>query len=145
MAFRFTLDSVLRVRESVEEKEEQVLQKAQFEVERVRQRIDELTEELAQANRERNEALLHATEAYRLQDLQAGIEAAKEARQTLLETLETVKAERDRQMKIYQAARSGRQMLSDLETQQRGEWEVEQTRMQQKRIDDIFAARFQRG
>lgn len=145
MAFRFTLDSVLRVRESVEEKEEQVLQKAQFEVERVRQRIDELTEELAQANRERNEALLHATEAYRLQDLQAGIEAAKEARQTLLETLETLKAERDRQMKIYQAAHSGRQMLSDLETQQRGEWEVEQTRMQQKRIDDIFAARFQRG
>lgn len=145
MGFKFSLASVLRLRESIEQREELALQKAQYEVERVRQRIDELTAELAMANKEREEALLQSTEAYRLQDMQTGIQVAKEARQTLLETLETVKSVRDRQMKMYQAARSNREMLSDLRVEQRDAWEQEQARMQQKWLDDLFAARFQRG
>ena len=47
MGFRFTLDSVLRFREGIEKREELALQKVQFEVSRVRRRIEELTEELA--------------------------------------------------------------------------------------------------
>jgi len=55
MGFRFPLASVLQFRESIEKREELALQKVQFEVARVRRRIDELTEELAKASDEREE------------------------------------------------------------------------------------------
>lgn len=145
MGFRFSLASVLRLRESVEKREELALQRAQYEVERVRQRIDELTMELAAANLQREQILLQSTEAYRLHDMQAGIQVAKEARQTLIETIDTLKRARDNQVKVYQAARVRRGMLCDLRTEQRNAWELEQARIEQKWLDDVFAARFQRG
>jgi flagellar export protein FliJ len=145
VAFKFPLASVLRLRESIEQREELALQKSQFELARTIRRIDELADEIAQAVQKRDEALGRAMEAYRLQDLEVGINAAKETRQALTDSLETLKSNRDRQMKVYQAARSGRQMLTDLLAQRKSEWEQEQVRIQQKRLDDIFAARLQRG
>jgi flagellar export protein FliJ len=72
------------------------------------------------------------------------MDAAVEAKQMLLETLETLKQQRDAQMKIYQAAHNGRQMLTDLAEQKKREYNQEQDRVQQKRLDDIFASRWQR-
>ena len=145
MGFKFSLASVLRLRESIEQREELALQKAQYEVENVRTRIQELTAELALADKQREQSLSESTEAYRLQDMQAGIQLAKEAKQRLMETLEALKVARDRQMAVYHAARRNREMLSDLRVEQRNAWEQEQTRAQQKWLDDLFATRFQRG
>ena len=145
MGFRFTLDSVLRFREGIEKREELVLQEVQFEVARVRRRIDELTAELAKACNERGEALQSWMRAFQLKDLQDEMNAAIEARKILLETLETLKSQREAQMKVYQAARVSRRMLTDLQKQQRETWEQGQSRIEQKRMDDVFAARAQRG
>ena len=145
MAFRFSLASVLRVRESIERREELALQKAELEVARVRRRIDELTGEIAKAVDAREKALQQEIQAHQLQSMDAEISAAAEAKQTLLETLETLQQQRDAQMKLYQAAYNGRRMLTDLSEQQRTEYEPEQDRAQQKRLDDIFASRWQRN
>ena len=145
MGFRFPLASVLRLRESVEQREELTLQRAQYELERMRQRIDELTAELVTAGLQRELILLQSTEAYRLQDMQAGIQIAKDTREKLIETLESLKIARDHQVKVYQAARVSRGMLSDLRAEQRNAWELEQARIEQKWLDDVFATRFQRG
>jgi len=145
VGFRFPLASVLRLRESVEQREELTLQRAQYELERMRQRIDELTAELVTAGLQREQILLQSTEAYRLQDMQAGIQIAKDTREKLIETLESLKIARDHQVKVYQAARVSRGMLSDLRAEQRNAWELEQARIEQKWLDDVFATRFQRG
>ncbi len=145
MGFRFPLVSVLRVRESIEKREELALQLIQFEVSRVRRRIDELTEELAKADDEREEALQKWMQACRLRNLQDEMNAALEARQTLSDTLATLKSQRETQLKIYQAARVDRRILTDLFKQQRNAWEQSQDRIEQKRLDDIFTARLQRG
>ncbi len=145
MAFRFPLTTVLRLRESVEKSEELSLQRVQFEVARVRRRIEELTEELAKASDEREEALQRCMQAYRLKDLQDEMSAAVEAKHTLSETLEMLKSQREMQMKIYQAARVNRRMLTDLLEQRRSAWEQDQVRIQQKSLDDLFAARSQRS
>jgi flagellar biosynthesis chaperone FliJ len=71
--------------------------------------------------------------------------AAVELRRTLLETLATLKKQSEEQMKIYQAARVNRRMLTDLQKQQREAWEQNQLRIEQKRQDDVFTARLQRG
>ena len=145
MGFRFTLASVLRFREGIEKSEELALQKIQFEVAGVRRRIDELTEELAKAGTEREEALQSWMQAYRLKDLQDEMNAAIEARENQLETLTTLNSQRDAQMKLYQTARMNRRMLTDLHKQQREAWEANQLRTDQKRQDDIFSSRLQRG
>ena len=145
MGFRFTLASVLRFREGIEESEELTLQKIQFEVARVRRRIDELTEALAKAAIEREEALQIWMQAFRLKNLEDEMKATVEARDTLLDTLAALKIQRDAQMKLYQAARVNRRMLTDLHKQQREAWEANQLRSEQKRQDDIFTSRLQRG
>ena len=145
MGFRFPLATVLRFRESMEKREELALQKVEFEIARIRRRIDELTEALAKASDEREEGLQGWVQAHRLIILQDEMNAAVEAKQTLFETLATLKSQRDAQMKLYQAARVKRRMLTDLQKEQRNAWEQVQVRIEQKLLDDIFSARIQRS
>ena len=144
MGFRFALASVLRFREGIEKREELSLQRVQFEMARVRRRIDELTKELATAGNEREEALQNWMQAFRLKNLQDEMNAAVEARQSLLGTLATLKKQSEEQMKIYQAARVNRRMLTDLQKKQQEVWEQNQQRVEQRRVDDTFTARMQR-
>ena len=145
MPFRFSLASVLRVRESIERREELALQRVEMEVVRVKHRIDELTQELARAGEARENALRNSIPAYDLQSMDAQMNAALDAKQILLDTLQTLQQQRDAQMKLYQVAYNGRQMLTDLLEQKKNEYKQEQDHAQQKRIDDLFASRWQRN
>jgi flagellar export protein FliJ len=145
MAFRSALKPVLSVREIIEKREEVALKRAQLEVTRVRRRIEELTDELAKANLERDQALLKSVQANRLQSMQGEINAANETKQLLNDTLKTLKSQRDTQMKVYTTAHSGRRMLSEFLAQQKNQYEQEQMKVQQKRLDDIVATRWQRN
>ena len=145
MGFRFTLASVLRFRESIEEREELALQKVEFELARVRRRLDELTEELAKASNEREAALQKSMEAFRLKNLQDEMNAAVQTKQILFETLATLRSQREAQFRLYQAARVNRRTLTDLQIHQQSAWEQEQVRVEQKQLDDIFSSRMQRG
>jgi flagellar export protein FliJ len=145
VGFRFPMASVLRWREGIEKKEELALQQVQFEVNRVQKRIDEIAEEIAKARREREEALQSWTQANELQGMQDEMNAAADARQILIETLATLKKQKEVQMALYRAARMNRRMLTDLEKRQRETWEHEQVRADQKRLDDVFTSRLIRG
>lgn len=144
MPFHFPLESVLRLRKSIERREEMLLQAAQLELARVRRRVDELTDEMAKACEEREKALRNPTTASRLRLMQAEIDAAIEAKQAVFETLQTLKLKRNTQMKVYKTAHNGREVLSDLLTQQKSLYDQEQLHRQQKQVDDIFAVRWQR-
>ena len=144
MAFRFTLAQVLRVRESIERREELVLQRAELEVTRVQRRIEELTDLLAKTGKARDEAILKSMQAFELQCMNAEMAEIAAAREEVFATLQTLMEKRNAQRKIYQSAHNSRQMLTDMSTQQRTEYDQDQTKEQQKRLDDIFAARMQR-
>ena len=116
-----------------------------MEVARVKHRIDELTDELARAGEARENALRNSIPAYDLQSMDAQMNAALDAKQILLDTLQTLQQQRDAQMKLYQVAYNGRQMLTDLLQQKKNEYKQEQDHAQQKRIDDLFASRWQRN
>jgi hypothetical protein len=77
--------------------------------------------------------------------MQGEINAANETKQLLNDTLKTLKSQRDTQMKVYTTAHSGRRMLSEFLAQQKNQYEQEQTKVQQKRLDDIVATRWQRN
>jgi len=145
MGFRFPMASVLRWRESIEKREERAMQNLQIEMTRVQLRIEEITDEIAKANRELEESLQRWTQAFELNGLQNEMNAAVDARQRLTETLAVLKKQKEAQMIVYLVARSNRRMLTDLEKQHRLAWEQQQERTDQKRLDDVFTSRLIRG
>jgi flagellar export protein FliJ len=145
MAFRFTLATVLRFRESVERREELALRKIILEIARVRIEIERQTEEIGAAQEAINKAMQKPISAYHLHGLLNAVNMIVDRKKALIESLVPLERKRDMQMKAYQAAHRDRQMLSDMATRQREAYEQTQARAQQKFLDDIFAARAQRG
>jgi flagellar FliJ protein len=145
MAYRFSLATVLRVRESIENREELALQRIKFEIAGVRRRIEELNVEIENKYNARNKVLQKPVHAHRLQAILSEVNAAIEKRQALIDSLQTLESEREKRTKAYQAAHTDRQMLTDILTQQVNAYEQEQVRNQQKQIDEIFASRLHRS
>jgi flagellar FliJ protein len=145
MGFRFPLATLLRYRESVEQREELALKRVTFEMARVGRQITELAIEMARATDDRETALLRCMQASELKSRQDEMSAAMAGKQTLTETLDGLRREREKQLEIYQTARVNRRVLTDLLEQKKTAWEHDQVRAEQKTIDDIFGARIQRG
>lgn len=145
MAFRFSLATVLRVRESIEKREELALQQIQFEIASVRRRIENLNTEITNRHNARNKKMQQPVHAHHIQAILGEVNAAIEKRLTLVDSLQTLEFERDKRTKAYQTAHADRQMLTDILTQQQNAHEREQVRSQQKSIDEIFASRSQRS
>lgn len=145
MAFRFSLATVLRYRDSVEKREELALRKALLELARVRHEIERLTAEIAGARDAQNKALQHTLSAFDLQRMLDAIDAAIARRKVLIESLPALERRREACMKSYQSAHRDHQTLSDMKARQRDEYEQERARAEQKFIDDVFGARAQRS
>lgn len=145
MAFRFSLASVLRFRESIEKREELDLQKLLLEMSRIRREIERLDSEIVRAHEARNRAMQTPLAAVHLQLMLKEIDVIADRKKALIASLAALDRKRENQTKKYQAAHRDRQMLSDMQAHQMDAYELEHTRAQQKVLDDIFAARAQRG
>jgi flagellar export protein FliJ len=145
MAFRFTLASVLGVRESLERREELALTRIQLEMARVQREIEGVNADLAEAQRMREESMRQPIPAAQLQAMLYAADGAGERKKKLMESLVVLERQRGEQMRAYQAARRARQVLSDLRAQHLESWELDEARTQQKAMDDIFATRNQRS
>ncbi len=141
MAFRFSLATVLRVRESIEQREERALQRIQLEMARVLRQIEELSAEIARARDTQEDALRQPVPAGYLHGLLWETQAAVARREVLLSTLQTLEQQRDKQMKVYQAAHRNHETLISMKRDRRNAYELEQARTQQKSLDDLFMAR----
>jgi len=145
MAFRFSLATVLRVRESIEQREERVLQRIQLEMARVSRQIEELSVQIERTCDAQIEALQKPIPAGILHGLLWEVQAAEDRRKVLLSTLQTLELQRDKQLKIYQTAHRNHETLISMKREQRAAFELEQARNQQKSLDDIFMARHHRN
>jgi flagellar FliJ protein len=143
MAFRFSLATVLRFRESLEKREELALQTTRFEVARVQRLIEESTARIAQKCGSLESAMRRTLQANLLQLTLSELNEAVEERQALLRNLDVLQKKQIEQLRSYRISHNGRQMLTDMFTQQRNAYEQKQMRAEQKLLDDIFAARSQ--
>jgi flagellar export protein FliJ len=136
---------VLRLRESIERREERALKKIQMEMARVSRQIEELDAAIARAQRERDGALREPMPASHLQAMLAQTALTIEGRKTLQAMLRGLEEQRLKQLKVYQAAHRDHEMLIEMRKQQRNAYLLEQERMEQKYLDDIFIARRHRS
>jgi len=145
MGFKFPLATVLRVRESIEKREEQALQRVQLEIARVQRLVDEVEALISRSHKAREEALRQPMAAISLQTMLWEQQAVEARKTMLLGNLRVLGEQREKQMKIYQAAHRDHESIVSMFHEQRAIYEQEQLRIQQKYLDDIFVARRQRS
>ena len=141
MAFRFPLATVLRVRESVERREERALQRIQLEMARVARQIEELDEAMTKAHAARELELQRTMPAGHLHSMQWELQTANTRRAALRQQLHGLEEQRLKQMRVYQAAHRAHETMINMFNEQRDAYEVHQARAEQKYLDDIFMAR----
>jgi flagellar export protein FliJ len=141
MAFRFSLAAVLLVRENAKKREEQALHTIQLEISRVARQIEELDSDLASTHNARERAMQQPIPAAQLHSFLHRAQTIAETKKTLLHRLHALEVDRERQMKIYQAAHRDLETIVEMFDEQRKAHDQEQDRTEQKTLDDIFAAR----
>ena len=145
MPFKFPLATVLRVREIVEKREERALQAIQLEMAQVLRKVEELSAEITQRQTAREVALRQPIPAAQLQMLLWTTQAAVEKKDALLRHLQTLEKRRDQQMTLYKVAHRNRETLTEMADKQRSAFELEEARLLQKSLDDLFIARRHRS
>lgn len=144
MAFRFTLDAVLKYRKNLEQREYLALG-------RVHQEIAQVELELEQSEAWRSDAArLRETEAARgiasihLQDAYERERQLEKQRDELQVKQQELKLKRQQCLKAYELARQKREILEELRSRQLQAYVLDQSRREQRRVDDMFLSRLKR-
>jgi flagellar protein FliJ len=141
MSFQFPLATVLRYRESIEQREYFALEKTQQEIARGETRIRQVEEESSTAAQNRATTL---AKGIRAADVQAAYEyedALKQQHGALLALLQELKIKWRQQLASYEVARRNRETLEKLREKQRDAYLREQVKREQAVIDDLFLSR----
>jgi flagellar export protein FliJ len=145
MAFRFSLAAVQLVRDNSKKREEQALHTIQLELAHVARQVEELNADLVNTHHARERAMQQPIPAAHLHSFLNRVQTIAETKRTLLHRLHALELDRERQMKIYQAAHRDLETVVEMFNDQREAHDQEQNRTEQKNLDDIFAARRQRN
>jgi flagellar export protein FliJ len=141
MAFEFSLASVLRVREMIEEHEEGTLHKIIFEISQISDVIERIDAQLARSYASRSMDIFKSTLGLDLRASYSEIDELKQRREELEVQIQKLERARGAQLIVYVTARRNREMLSDMREKKRNEYRSHMNRREQKGLDDDFAAR----
>lgn len=141
MAFAFSLATVLRFREILEDREERLLQKILFEIAQVQENLARTETAIAGSDDSRREEILRPLIGYDFQSSYEEVKALKQTREELEATIGKLGQLKDRQLSAYEAARRNREMLTDMCEEKRCAYEADMARREQKTLDDNFIAR----
>jgi flagellar export protein FliJ len=145
MAFEFSLASVLRFREMIEEREEVTLQKLLAEISQLSDAIERIDAQLAQTYASRLVDIFKPTIGLDLQASYGEVKNLKQRRQELEVQIQKLEQAQATQLNVYMAARRNREILSDMREKTRNEYRSNVIKREQKGLDDDFAARQSRS
>jgi flagellar export protein FliJ len=145
MGFQFSLATVLRVRRIHEEREERMLQQILFQMAQTKQAIMEAESAICKANDSREAQIVKLLTGRDIHGYYGIMEQLKQDRHQLVERLEKLKQLKEMQVKIYDAARQSREMLTDMREKKRDLYDSDVSRREQSVLDDNYIARRGRG
>jgi flagellar export protein FliJ len=142
MAFRFSLQSVLRLRRSIENQEEKKLMAIAAAAARVRAELQKLEEAaILQAGNQIEElssgAALGATLRFRAE---CGVRR-RILQDQWLKKLQELEQKRTEQTNVFLRARQKREILEGLRDRRKAEWELEITQREQELMDEAYLIR----
>jgi flagellar export protein FliJ len=141
MGFRFTLDAVLRFRESVEHSEEATLLLIVQEIAQAEGELRQTDIEQVRIREQRERDLILKLPGVHLLEIAERELDLKNVADGIRSRLEQLEDRRLKQLAVYRSARQERQVLSELREQKRRTYDLEQRRQEQKTLDDLFLAR----
>jgi flagellar FliJ protein len=144
MAFKFTLATVLRLREIDEEREERLLGQILSQIASTRLELDDLQLQVDNLLRSREQQLQTTTSAAQLQITYGHMRALEVLQKDVAVQIDNLETLRDQQMRIYQNARRNREVVTSLRDQQQAVYREMRKRKEQAQMDDNFAARLAR-
>ena len=142
MSFHFTLNGLLRLRESLERAELQRLQSIAAAVILARTEVELLEEKMDAAQRRICNTVMTAGMTGAELHFEGMREDARNVlRSELLKDLSELERRRKDQQERYMQARMQRQIISNLYERQHAEYDLNQSRREQQRIDELFLIR----
>jgi flagellar export protein FliJ len=141
MAFHFSLEAVLRLRQGMERQQELRLRAAHQQVARVRHGIERIDHALGEAEQLSGRALASGTTSAELLFGLQSEAALVEHREKLGAELARLAKLRDQQAEIFRHARRQRETIESLRDQQVRDHKRVALRQEQRRVDDLFLLR----
>ena len=141
MAFRFCLETVLRLRQIAEEREERAMEEILRKVAQQQQELTDLAAVRKQLLEQCETVLLSKTSGMELFFRRGQIRAVEDKEAKGKEQLAHLVEQRQAQMKVYEAAHRNRELLSGMREKQNEIFRRDRARKEQMRMDDIFSCR----
>lgn len=141
MAFRYPLQSLLRLRQSLERQEEQRLFALAAEVALLRAQIEQLHQEDIELRRLDLQTIASGSSGALLRFGAICAAASEAAQRRLGLQLQEAEHKRLQQLRVYQAAHQKREILQGLRERQETAYELEVARQEQQTADEAFLMR----
>jgi len=141
MAFRYTLQSMLRLRQSIEHQEEQRLYATAAAVAQLRAKLEQLERERVRVHRETLQERDEDTFGATFQFIAACEAAASQSIAKLQMALAGAERLRIRQLEVYKDARGKREIFEALRDQQKASYDLERAHRDQEQVDEAFLMR----
>ncbi len=141
MPFRFPLQALLHFRQSVEHQQELRLRAANQQVARVRHALEQLDNRVRQTQALSSQYLARGTTGAELSFLQTTEGLLRAQRQEVEHELVHCQHVRDQQERVFRLARRERETFESLRNEQLRNYERDQARREQRRLDDLFLMR----
>jgi len=144
MPFRFSLNAVLRFRQTLEDRDKLALEQIQYQILQVTQTLEQIEIEKIKDADTRQQELTSGIPGAHVLAVAADQQRLEETRKLLQQQLVKLRTEREKRLLVYQDSRRKREVMSELRQQQWEIYETEESRRQQKLLDDIFLSRLPR-
>ena len=141
MPFQFSLAAVLRLRQTLEDRDKLALEQIQYQIVQVTQTLEQIEIEKIKDAETRQREMTTGIPGAHVLAVAADQQRLEETRKLLEQQLVKLRIERERRLAVYQDSRRKREVISELRTQQLDAYQVEESRRQQKMLDDIFLSR----
>jgi flagellar export protein FliJ len=141
MAFKFSLATVLRLREIAEDREERLLMQIRQQMAQSQQELAELDARCIAVIAQRESELKGQIPATELQDSYMQISVLEERKKIVREHLTKLETLRIQQMKVYETAHRNREVIEQIREEKLELFRRDQVRREQHDMDDNFAAR----
>ena len=141
MAFKFSLATLLKMREITEQREERLLGQIQSQIVQARQSLVDLAAEREGLFQRREAALEQSISAVDLLNSYEQVRRVERLEITGRDQLTKLITLRDQQMKIYQGAHRKTEVLAEMRGDQKELFYKELTKKEQSAMDDNFSSR----
>jgi flagellar FliJ protein len=141
MAFYFSLQTILHLRQSLEHQQELRLRTANQQVAKVRHLLEQLDQRIGGARKQQQESLMAGTTSSELRFSLAVETSLQRLRSDLLRELARLETLRDQQQQLLQQARREREVLDSLRNRKLQQYVLDTLRREQRSLDEIFVMR----